>query len=164
MTGLALIALLSAAPGDLPPWAGVPLEQLPALALGEPSLHWLDSGWQAPLEGGGFVRVDLYASAQAALEAFEFQRQAAFTVALPDAGLDVPAAGDGVGALMVVDRNALITVRDPGERAGERAAAVRAALVVDDGAAQVVRELEIDGLTVRWDGYGRRSAAAPTPP
>lgn len=158
MTALLLSLLSAPVSAGEPMWAGVPLDDLPALELGAPTLNTQGSGWRAPLEGGGFVQVDIFEDAEAARAAFDFQRVAAFSMPQPelDIGGAVPAVGDGAGAALFVDRNVVVLIRDDAGRATERCAAIR-------GALEIARELEqyaweqqeLGEQVLRWDRYGR---------
>jgi len=167
---IALAALLFASPAVAGEslWAGVPLDALQAMDLEAPTLHALDSGWRAPIPGGGFVQVDIFDSVEEAREVFEFQRIARFQAQLPevDIGGDVPAVGDRDFALLFIDRNVVVTISDPAGQATVRAGLIRGALNVGpedgpgDGAQQPVEAAEVrevDGESIRWDSFGRRT-------
>ncbi len=163
--GLLLATRLAGAdPPASPPWAGVPLSRLPDLGLGVPMLSVETSGWQAPLQAGGFVRVRILPDEAAAGAEFAFQRAAVSTRGLPDLpGIALAeAAGDGAGILLLRDRNVLILVRDPADRALEVAGRLRAALVetAPDGTAD---ERLLGGRVLTWDACGRLAATPPLP-
>ncbi len=147
-------------------WAGVPLDQLAALALGAADLHLDASGWRAPIpaeEGGriGFVLCNIHPDLDTAKADFAFQSGAASSVAQPPLALapGVDAVGDLAEFLVFRDQNLVCAVRDHGGRAAERAADLRGALVAEGAAPQQEwRVIEADGLRVAWDGFGRRSA------
>jgi len=146
------------------PWAGVPLARLPDLGLGVPSLAIEASGWQAPLQGGGFVRVWILPDEPAATAEFAFQRTASATRILPDfTGLPgADAAGDGAGILLLRDRNVLVLVRDPADRALEVAGRLRAALVTTTPEGTADR-LTLSGRVLTWDACGRLTATPEAP-
>lgn len=156
------------------PWAGVPLEMLPELSVGEPTLNLLESGWQAPIEGGGFVRVTLYTTELEAREAFQMQRMMATSAPLSvyegvardrtdDRVEDrVEAVGDGAGLLLLRDGNIILLVRDPQDEASAVVERLRAALQTD-GVTRVWQQRELDGVQIWWDGFGcRREGPPPT--
>jgi len=152
------LGLAGTADAGEPLWAGVPLDELAQMGIQAPTLNDLDSGWRAPIEGGGFIQVDIFESVEAAREVFDFRRVAAFQAQLPelDIGGDVPAVGDGHVAVLFVDRNVVVTIRDPSEQATVRAGLIREALDIDH-AAQPYDTREVDGERVSWDNYGRRT-------
>jgi len=165
-----LLALLFASPAHADTlWAGVPLAELAALGLGEADLHLEASGWRAPIpaqgaEGVGFVLCNIHPDLDAARADFAFQgggasAGAASSMAQPPLALapGVDAVGDLAEFLVFRDQNMVCVVRDRAGRAAERAAALRAALVVD-GASEPAdwRALDGDGQRVLWDGFGRR--------
>ncbi len=127
----ALLGLLLAAA----PWAGVPLDRLPGLGLGAPSLAeradtGLEVAWRAPLEGGGWVDLAVHpdvASAEAAWPEDLLRLAARPFPALDLAGVDA-AAGDGVGWVVARRDNVRVAVRDPAGRAAEVALALLGAL------------------------------------
>ncbi len=145
--------LVGAALAADPPWAGVPLQALPSLGVGEPTLSHLGSVWRAPLDAGGFVDVTIYDSEQAALDAAARRVFTAAQHALPALGPD--RWGDGDSLLLIRDRNVLILVRSTRGDALGPAEALRRALVVD-AAGPDWQTLTVDGVPVAWDSCGRR--------
>jgi hypothetical protein len=88
--------------------AGVPVDGVES--LGAADFLTPELGWSAPIPGG-FVRV-FVGDSQAAASAWAVQSQMAITVPLPGlTGLGDEAWGDGVGLLIVRDRNVAIQVR-----------------------------------------------------
>lgn len=150
MTQALLWILLALAWAEEPRWAGVALDALPALGLGEAELTEGVSSWQAPVVGGGFVRLVWLPTEAAAQARFAQEAQRASTLqlpALPLAGADV-AAGDGVGLVVARSRNVVLVVRSLEDRAGAVAAGLLGAL-----------EAEPAGLPAPGtrDPYGRRA-------
>ncbi len=142
------------------PWAGIPLEALPGLGLGEPRLDTHRSAWRAPLAQGGFVRLVHYPDVDQAIIGFSFEKLSASTASLapmswehsPDR--DVQAVGDEAGMLVMRDANLVLVVRDHGEEAGRIAQALQAAMVAEAPAGEPI-ERDLGGRTARWDSCGR---------
>ena len=158
-----LLALLLARPGLAEPpavWAGVPLTALPALGLGAPDLDTWASGWRATLPEDGFVRLMQRESVEEARALFSHQIRTAATITPPPlawaapADQDVEAAGDGVGFLVLRDRNVVLVVRDPRGQAAQVARALQAALVTEAPTAAPV-ERRLPDRVLRWDSCGR---------
>ncbi len=142
------------------PWAGIPLEQLPALGLGEPQLDAHRSAWRARLPEGGFVRLLWFPDDRQARLGFSFEKLSASTRSLPpldwthSPDRDVEAVGDTAGMIVLRDGNLVLVVRDHRERAGELAQALQAAMVTDAPQAEPI-ERDLGGRVARWDSCGR---------
>ncbi len=154
-TLLAALLWSGQASASEPPWAGVPLAQLSALGLGEPSLDLVTSRWSAAT-GGGFVRMTVLETDADAAAAFAGEAATAATVALPPVevlGADV-AVGDPSSMLVLRSRNVVLVVRDVDGGALEVAGRLLSALQTD-GEPAVHATRTLDGRTLRWDGFGR---------
>lgn len=139
-----------------PRWAGVPLERLPALSLGEADLSSKWSEWQAADGAGGWVRLRWYPDEAAATEAFAFQKLAASSMVqapLAVAGAD-EAVGDGANFLLLRSRNVILTLRSADAGAGLRASQLLAALRQEGSPATAPAGLD----ATAWDAFGRRLA------
>ncbi|MBN1335013.1 MAG: hypothetical protein JXB39_03535 [Deltaproteobacteria bacterium] len=157
LLGLLLAAGVAGAGPSVPlPWVGIPLARLPELGVGVPMLSTEISGWKAPLQAGGFVRVWILPDEAVASAEFAFQQGAVSSRGLPPlAGLpEAEAAGDGAGILLVRDRNVLILVRDPEDQALEVAGRLRAALVTSAPEGTADERTMGDRVWV-WDSCGR---------
>jgi hypothetical protein len=114
------VALLARA--DDPPLHGLPDAAVPELGLGAPTIVEGTGERRYPLDGGGFVRVLVFADAVAADAGFDGFARTATSAPWPTGpalpGVD-RALGDG-GMRLVRVQNVVLFVRDPTERADER--------------------------------------------
>ncbi len=127
-----LLLLSGAVHAADPLHAGVPVDGVES--LGAADFLTPELGWSAPIPGG-FVRV-FVGDSEAAAESWAAQSQMAITVSLPRlAGVGDEAWGDGVGLLIVRDRNVAIQVRvhDP-QQEDARAVAQRMLAAIPVGA------------------------------
>jgi len=145
-----LVGVALAAEG---PWAGVPLERLAELGVGEPTLDVGHSAWRAPLEAGGFVEVSLYQTPDRAAAAAAWLQVASAQRSLTALGPDH--WGDDAGMALLRDGNVVILVRSASGQAGGVATALQGALVVEPPPGDWQR-LVVDGVEVAWDACGRR--------
>ncbi len=143
------------------PWAGLPLTSLSSLGLGTPTLFRGESTWQAPITGGGFVRLSILPDPGSAEREFSFQADAATAMAAPPFQVwerdGVEARGDGIGLLLLRDHNVIIVVRHQQGGAFSMAEALRAALVTEapSGTWKTLQERQGGEQRAGWDSCGR---------
>ncbi len=111
-------------------WAGIPLDTLAPLGLGAPSIDVRGDAWRAGLPDDGFVRLAVFADADAARADFARAAQSASSRALPALpGVGDEAAGDGAQVVLVRDANVVLQVVDPTGSASAWTDRLRASLV-----------------------------------
>lgn len=140
------------------PWVGLPLDRAEALGA-VPSLSRTSEGLKLALPSGFATLVVAATVAEADLAFDGMARTSATRWPSPGEGLPGDRAiGDGLGLVLVRDRNAVLLVRDPEGRAAAVARGLLATLTTDVAAcAPVAYEApEAGGGTVRWDRCGRR--------
>lgn len=154
MRWLLLLALCSSGLAQAGEWAGVPVDQAPALGLGSVTVSEVGVGWRAPLATGGFVAVEVFADAEAADAALTHRAATASNMAQPVLAVGDRAVGDGEAYALVRDENVLIRVRALAGGATAVVERVRSALV-EVAPVGVSRELQTDDGVRRWDMVGR---------
>jgi hypothetical protein len=142
------------------PWAGIPLAELSALGLEEPSLDAHRSAWRARLPEGGFVKLLYFPDDRQAKTGFSFEKLSASSRSLPplewahSPERDVEAVGDTAGMIIIRDGNLVLVVRDHRDRAGELTLSLQAAMVAEAPEAEPI-ERDLGGRVARWDACGR---------
>ena len=140
-----------------PPYVGLPLDVVPALGLGEPTLSRELDEVRIALPHGGVAVVEIAASDDEADVWFE-NRLRTSAAHWPVANSPLPyerAVGDGTAVLLVRQRNAVVYVRDLGNDATVVANAILAALTTDAARCAPVTRTDPDGTS--WSACGKRT-------
>jgi hypothetical protein len=152
--GLALLLGLAvaSAQASAEDWAGVPLDRLPALGLGAPTLDEQADRWRAPLPAGGWVELRWYPTAE--LAAADFERLVAFGASKPAIRVGPRQAGDAVSGLELKD-NLIFRFSSPDGQGWDWVSRLGAQLVTQVPAEAWQTRGEGPGAK-SWDLVGRR--------
>jgi hypothetical protein len=153
------ILLMAAAASAGPPYVGLPLDAVPGLGLGEPTLSRALDEVRISLPQGGVAVVEIAPTDDEADVWFERRLRTAAT-RWPAATAPLPfdrAVGDGAAVLLVRQRNAVVYVRDLGNDATDVATAILAALTTDPARCAPVSRTDPDGTS--WSACGLRTSA-----
>jgi hypothetical protein len=140
-------------------YVGLPLDLLPAVGLGEPTVSRELDEVRIALPQGGVAVVEIAATDDEADVWFERRlRTSATHWPLAPAPLAFDrAAGDGRAVLLVRQHNAVVYVRDLGNDATTVADTILAALTTDPARCSPVTRTDPDGTS--WNACGARTSA-----
>ncbi len=142
------------------PWAGIPLDALADVGLGEPKLDAHRSGWRASLPDDGMAQLLYFPDVKQAALGFSMEKLGNVGRGLSplvwehSPERDVAVVGDNAGKLVMRDGNLVLVVSDPREQAVELAKALQAVMVAQAPEAEPI-EQDLGSGVVHWDSCGR---------